>query len=61
MNLPGYDEWKLASPDDENPRCEHCGCSALKGDGFRPDACTGECGLAWRDEDEDDDAIFDGG
>jgi hypothetical protein len=54
-DLPGYDDWKLASPDDSD-RCEHCGCSARSGDGFRPDSCTGECGVVWRDPDAENDA-----
>lgn len=49
-DLPGYDAWKLASPDDDY--CEYCGihersCRA----GWEPDCCTGECGRQWRDPD----------
>jgi len=52
MSLPGYDEWKTRSPDDENPRCEFCGAyeSEVR-KGWQPDACTGECGRVWRDPD----------
>lgn len=36
MNLPGYDAWKLASPDDEyipdNEREEGCACDKREGD-----------------------------
>lgn len=62
MDLPGYDAWKLASPDDD--RCEFCGvhersCRA----GWQPDECTGQCGQRWRDPDAEmeakrDDAEF---
>ena len=50
MGLPGYDEWKLASPDDNY--CEFCGVHqrALSA-GWQPTACTGECGRSWRDPD----------
>lgn len=50
MNLPGYDEWKTRDPDED--RCEFCGIHArdCRG-GWQPAACTGECGLRWRDPD----------
>lgn len=50
--IPGYDEWKLMSPYDEDPCCEFCGVSdRVTRDGWRPDECTGECRLSWRDPD----------
>ena len=49
-SLPGYDAWKLASPDDDY--CEYCGVHERQcRDGWRPDQCTGECGHGWRDPD----------
>lgn len=54
-SLPGYDAWKLRSPDDKNPCCEYCGASeAPYSDarmGWQPAECTGECGKSWRDPD----------
>jgi hypothetical protein len=61
-NLPGYDAWKLASPDDDDPRCEFCGVSdrsSLLRAGWQPDGCTGECGRSWRDPDAENDAMRD--
>lgn len=53
--LPGYDAWKLASPDDDY--CEHCGAHDRKARaGWQPDDCTGECGRRWRDPDHERDA-----
>jgi hypothetical protein len=47
-----YDTWKLQSPDECDPRCEHCGASeSVRGRGWQPNVCTGECGIIWRDPD----------
>jgi hypothetical protein len=61
MDLPGYDSWKLMSPDEERPRCEHCGApdQASTAKGWQPDCCTGECGIKWRDPDAEYDAMRD--
>ena len=56
MSLPGYDEWKLASPDDGY--CEFCGAHERRcRDGWRPDECTGECRQSWRDPDYEYDCM----
>jgi len=49
MDLPGYDAWKTHNPDDD--RCEFCGADPRYCKGWQPDACTGECGIGWRDPD----------
>lgn len=60
MDLPGYDAWKTMSPDDENPCCEFCGASERQcRHGWAPDACTGKCGLSWRDPDAEYEAMRD--
>lgn len=62
--LPGYDAWKLMSPEDENPCCEHCGASERSYSvrhGWQPDCCTGECGKGWRDPDAEYEAMRDDG
>jgi hypothetical protein len=60
MGLPGYDAWKTMSPDDADPRCEHCGASDHStAKGWQPDACTGECGIRWRDPDAEYEASRD--
>ena len=53
MSLPGYDEWKTRAPEDDDPRCEHCGAHEREiRSGWQPEQCTGKCGLlAWRDPD----------
>lgn len=60
MNLPGYDAWKLMSPEDENPQCEFCGASEyeIRG-GWQPKQCDGECGRRWRDPDHELEAMRD--
>lgn len=51
-DLPGYDDWKTHDPDDE--RCEYCGVHPREiYGGWQPTRCTGECGLKWRDPDEE--------
>ena len=48
--LPGYDEWLARDPDEE--RCEFCGAHIREAaGGWHPNACTGACGLRWRDPD----------
>lgn len=63
MNLPGYDNWKTMSPDEDGPEeCEFCG--AVMGysqrKGWQPAECTGECERSWRDPDAEYDAMRDG-
>lgn len=59
MNLPGYDAWKLMSPDDED-RCEFCGVLGYAcRKGWQPHQCTGECGRSWRDPDYELEAMRD--
>jgi len=53
MDLPGYDAWKTADPDEG--RCEICG-TREGGDGWQPDRCDGECRRVWRDPDAENDA-----
>lgn len=60
MDLPGYDAWKTMSPDDADPRCEFCGASDRDANkGWEPNACTGECGIKWRDPDAEYEAARD--
>jgi len=60
--LPGYDAWKLMSPEDENPCCEFCGAlERLSRDGWQPDCCLGDCGIRWRDPDAEYEASRDEG
>jgi hypothetical protein len=55
MDLPGYDDWKTSNPDDL--RCEHCGAGPeCLERGWQPDGCNGECGIKWRDPDDERDA-----
>lgn len=54
--LPGYDDWKLQSPYD-NDGCEFCG--ARENDGWQPHDCTGECRRNFRDPDAEYDAMRD--
>lgn len=60
MDIPGYDNWKLMSPYDENPCCEFCGADErLASKGWQPSCCTGECGIKWRDPDAEYEASRD--
>jgi hypothetical protein len=59
MDLPGYDDWKLATPP-EYEFCEFCGADPrVRRDGWQPDECTGECGRRFRDPDAEYDAMRD--
>ena len=61
MDLPGYDAWKTMSPEDENPRCMYCGApDRERADGWQPKACTGDCGIVWRDPDAEYEEMRDG-
>lgn len=58
MSLPGYDAWKTHNPDDDC--CSYCGampweCRA----GWQPERCTGQCGIKWRDPDDEYDRMRD--
>lgn len=56
--LPGYDAWLTHNPDDD--RCEHCDAHlSERRAGWQPDACTGECGIKWRDPDAERDRRMD--
>lgn len=51
-----YDSWKAHNPIDDC--CEFCGAGPNH-KGWRPDSCTGECGLQWRDPDAEYDRMRD--
>ena len=60
MDLPGYDEWLAHNPADD--RCEYCGAEPFEvRRGWQPKDCSGECGRAWRDPDDEYDRKRDEG
>jgi hypothetical protein len=57
-DIPGYDAWKTASPDDGY--CEFCGAHEREFcGGWQPARCTSECRRGWRDPDAEYEAMRD--